>query len=317
MKTDYLRISLTDKCNLRCLYCHPLSGSELLSRDQILTLEEIHRIVELFSQLGIHKVRLTGGEPLLRRNITYLISRLAQIKAIEQLALTTNGLLLEQTAQQLKDAGLQRVNVSLDSAERKNYQQITGTDLLEKVIRGIHKTLHIGLTPVKINSVIIKNLNCSQILPLAKMCLNLPIAVRFIEYCPTSRYTKPQSDYVPTAAVQKIIEDKFGCLTPVVSADSNGPASYFQIKNAAGTIGFISGRSSLFCQSCNRIRLTSDGKIKPCLYSSKSYDIKNLIRTNAPDKQILTAIKKILNSKSNHTKLTSPEPEFSMQKIGG
>ena len=155
METDYLRVSVTDRCNLRCLYCHPMGGCELIARDEILKLEEIHRIVELLSHCGIRKVRLTGGEPLIRRNIVYLIEKLSAIKAIEELSLTTNGVLLGPLAQQLKDAGLQRVNISIDSTDRKSYKEITGFDLLPKVMDGIYKALEVGLKPVKINSVII------------------------------------------------------------------------------------------------------------------------------------------------------------------
>ncbi len=317
MSTDYLRISVIDRCNLQCVYCHPLCGCDFLKRQEILSLEEIERIARLLAKCGIRKIRLTGGEPLIRKNLTYLVEKLAGIKEIEELTLTTNGVLLESLAAELKDAGLQRVNISVDSAESQTYKEITGFDFLSRATKGIYKALEVGLTPVKINSVIIKGLNVSQILPLAQMSIRMPITVRFIEYCPTSKYTRPASDYVPTQEVYEMIQQKFGALAPVCSAGINGPASYFRIRNSAGTIGFISGRSSLFCQSCNRLRLTSDGMIKPCLYSPQSYDIKKIIRANVCDEDVLKLLKKILNEKNNHTKLTSPAKEFHMQKIGG
>lgn len=317
MKTDYLRVSVTDRCNLRCVYCHPLCGCDFIEHKEILKLEEIYRIVGLFTKCGIRKVRLTGGEPLIRRNIAYLVEKLSGIQGIEELSLTTNGVLLESLAQELKDAGLQRVNISMDSTESQSYKDITGFDLLPKVIEGIYKALEVGLKPVKINSVIIKGVNVSQILPLAEMSIHLPIAVRFIEYCPTSQYTKPASDYMPNHELRKVIEHKFGPISFVFTSAANGPASYFKIRNAAGTIGFINGRSSVFCHNCNRLRLTSDGKIKPCLYSTQDYDIKRLIRNDSDDENILKFLKNILQKKNDFTKLNSSDEEFHMQKIGG
>ena len=317
MRVDYLRISVIDRCNLQCVYCHPLCGCDFLKREEILRLEEIERIARLLAKCGIRKIRLTGGEPLIRKNLTYLVKKLAQIKEIEELTLTTNGVLLESLAAELKSAGLQRVNVSIDSAERQTYKEITGSDFLPKVTKGIYKALQVGLRPVKINSVIIKGLNVSQILPLAQMSIRMPVTVRFIEYCPTSKYTRPASDYVPTNKVYEIIEQEFGTLVAVCSADNNSPASYFRIQNSAGMIGFISGRSSVFCHECNRIRLTSNGKIKPCLYSTQDYDIKWLIRNGSDDEKILKLLKTILQEKNNFTKLNSSDEEFHMQKIGG
>lgn len=317
MSIDYLRVSVTDRCNLRCVYCHPPGGCDLIDRTEILKLEEIHRIVELFSYCGIKKIRLTGGEPLIRKNIVYLIKKLSAIEGIEELSLTTNGVLLASLAEELKDAGLQRINISIDSTDRESFKEITGFDLLPKVTRGIHKALEIGLKPVKINSVIIKGINVSQILPLAQMSVNLPVAVRFIEYCPTSQYTKSANDYMPNHELRKIIERKFGPISSVFAADTNGPASYFKIHNAAGTIGFINGRSSMFCHDCNRLRLTSDGNIKPCLYSSKHYDIKRLIRSGANDEDVTKLLKEILEEKKHYTKLSSSMNEFDMQKVGG
>ncbi|MHC4753447.1 MAG: GTP 3',8-cyclase MoaA, partial [Planctomycetota bacterium] len=236
---------------------------------------------------------------------------------IEEISLTTNGVLLEQKASELKAAGMHRVNVSIDSAERESYKQITGFDLLPQVTRSIYKAIAVGLTPVKINSVIIRDINDSQIPVLAEMSIHLPIAVRFIEYCPTNKNTKPGEDYVPTSKVREVIERRFGQLSPVLARNTDGPALYFKICNAAGTIGFISGRSSTFCHDCNRLRLTSDGKIKPCLYSAYSYDVRKLIRSRANDAVLRALLRKILYEKSSHTRLSSPFEQFSMKKIGG
>jgi len=317
MKTDYLRVSVTDRCNLRCIYCHPLDGCDFLEHKDILRFEEIFRIVRLFARCGIRKVRITGGEPLVRRNIVYLVEQLAGIDGIDELALTTNGVLLDSLAADLKNAGLQRVNISMDSAEKESYRKITGFDLLEKVTSGIHRAMEVGLTPVKINSVIIEGVNFPQILPLARMSIDMPIAVRFIEYCPTSRNTHPADDIVSTSRVRGIIENEFGPLSPVSGNSMAGPALNCKIHNAAGTIGFISGRSSVFCDDCNRLRLTSDGKIKPCLYSAHNYDPKKLIRDGGSDEEVLAMLKMAIAEKSKYTKLNSPAKEFTMRKIGG
>jgi len=294
-----------------------LRDCEFIPRKEILTFEEIHRIAGLFAQCGITKIRLTGGEPLVRTNIVRLVRQLAQLSGIDEITLTTNGVLLESMASQLKAAGLKRVNVSADSAQRKSYKQITGYDLLNEVTRGIYKALEVGLKPVKINSVIIKGVNVSQIPALAQLSVHLPVAVRFIEYCPTSRYTRPASDYVPNSEVRRIIEHKFGPLTSTLPGSGNGPALYFKIADSTGCIGFINGRSSHFCRSCNRLRLTSDGKVRPCLYSARSYDLKELIRSGASDRQVLTLLKKIITEKGAFTKSNSFTEEFCMRKVGG
>jgi cyclic pyranopterin phosphate synthase len=299
------------------VYCHPLGGCDFIERKEILSFEEISRLVRLFVKCGIRKVRLTGGEPLVRKNIAHLVRELADIAGIEELALTTNGVFLGLMAGELKDAGLHRVNVSVDSAERKSYGQITGYDLLPKVTRGIYKAIQVGLTPVKINSVIIRGVNVSQILAIAQMSVYLPVTVRFIEYCPTSRHTMPGGDYVPNSEVRAVIEREFGLLSPVLVADTNGPALYFRLRNSAGTIGFISGRSSIFCSSCNRLRLTSDGKLRPCLYSAHHYDLKELIRSGASDDRVSALLEKVIAEKHRYTKLDSFVEEFSMRKVGG
>jgi len=319
MSIDCLRVSVTDRCNLRCVYCHPLPDCGLIEREEILEFGEILRIVRLFAECGIKKLRLTGGEPLLRRDIVRLVRELAAIDGIEELSATTNGVFLESLAEELKAAGLQRVNISVDSIERETYERITGFDLLPGVIDGIYRAIDAGLTPVKINSVIIKGLNDSeeQITALAGMSVDLPISVRFIEYCPTNTVTRPATDYVPNAAVRAIIERKYGALSSIVMGRGNGPAVYFKAPGSAGTIGFISGRSSTFCSSCSRLRLTSGGKVMPCLYSAQAHDLKTLISSGRSDREIRDFLGRIIAEKVNYTKSNSLKDEFSMCKIGG
>jgi cyclic pyranopterin phosphate synthase len=286
---------------------------------EVLRFEEIERITGLFTECGVSKIRLTGGEPLVRKDIARLVGKLSAIPAIDSLSLTTNGVLLEGLAAELKTAGLQRINISVDSGERDSYKRITGFDLLAKVTNGIYKAVEVGLAPVKINSVIIKGLNDSeeQIAALAGMSIRLPLTVRFIEYCPTGKHTNPASDYVPNKDVRAIIERKYGSLCSIVDGHSNGPALNFKIQDSAGAIGFISGRTSTFCCSCNRLRLTSNGKLLPCLYSAHTYDLKKLIRSGASDKAMLDLLKKIISEKGNYTKLNSLKNGFSMCKVGG
>jgi cyclic pyranopterin phosphate synthase len=299
-----------------------LGDCDFIGHEEILTFEEIQRLVGLFVERGIRKVRLTGGEPLVRKGIAQLVRQLAAVSGIEEVSLTTNGVLLAQMAAELKVAGARRVNISVDSMDRASYERITGSDRLASVVEGIYRAIEVGLAPVRINSVVVKGFNDSpeQIATLAGMSISLPVAVRFIEYCPTSRQTKPASSYIPNSEVRSMVEREFGLLSPVLAGDMDGPAIYFKAPNSAGTIGFISGRSSLFCQTCNRLRLTSDGKIKPCLYSACSFDVKAMLRGGADDEQLRALLRTIMHQKSRYTRLNSPGEqfeEFSMQRIGG
>lgn len=317
MKVDYLRISVTDRCNLKCIYCEPLGANDLLTHDDVLRFEEIQKIVRLATQLGVTKFRITGGEPLIKRNIIELIHQIAQTKGVQDLSLTTNGLMLPKMAAELKQAGLKRVNISLDCVDKDVFHKITGNDALEETMAGIEKAIAVGLNPVKINSVILKNINESQILKLAQMCVDMPADVRFIEYCPTSKRMKSNLDCIPNSQIRKIIESNFGPLTPSICKNSNGPASNFTFNGAQGKIGFISGRTKFFCEQCSRLRLTSDGRIKSCLYSSNYFDIKKMLRNQSSDEQILNSLQNLITQKHKHNKRTITMEDFSMRCIGG
>jgi cyclic pyranopterin phosphate synthase len=299
------------------VYCRPTQDCNFIEHKEILNFGEIQRIVLLFADCGIDRVRLTGGEPLLRKNITLLVAKLAAIKGIRELTLTTNGVLLLQMAAELKGAGLNRINVSIDSLEADNYKQITGYDFMSRVVGGIEKAIEVGLQPVKINAVILRGINHSQIVALAGMSIDLPVTVRFIEYCPTNKYTHPAEDYMPYSEIRSIVEGAFGPLSSESIRLGNGPAVYFKIRNSAGAIGFITGRSTIFCETCNRIRLSCDGKIKPCLYSAQDYDIGRLVRGCESDEQIRTILAEIITHKHIFTRLNSPTKEFSMRNVGG
>jgi cyclic pyranopterin phosphate synthase len=317
MGVNCLRISVTDRCNLQCVYCRPQDDCDFAESREVLTSDEIHRIVRLFVDCGIDRVRLTGGEPLIRKDITSLVARLAAIRGIQELTLTTNGVLLHRMADELKAAGLDRINVSIDSLEAGCYEKIAGHDFSSTVVRGIRKAIEVGLEPVKINAVILRGINHSQVAALAAMSIDLPVTVRFIEYCPTSSNTHTAEDYMPYDEIRAIIEDAFGRLRNATIERGNGPALYFKIKNSAGAIGFIAGRSTVFCESCNRLRLTSDGRVRPCLYSPAEYDIRGLLRADTPDEQIRGVLRRIIAGKHTFTRLNSAAPEFSMRKVGG
>ena len=317
VNVNYLRVSVTNRCNLRCIYCNPRGNDGFASDREMLSFHEIYRVVRLCAKCGITRVRLTGGEPLVRENIVDLVRQLSGISEVEDLSLTTNGVQLEPMAAELKEAGLTRVNVSLDAAEEACYRRITGSDALAQVMRGIHKAIEVGLTPVRINCVVLRGMNLAQVPSLAEMSLQRPVSVRFIEYYPTGDQVEPAEWYVPSRDVRGLIESRLGPLFPVVAAKASGPAVYFRAEGAAGTIGFISGRSSMFCHRCSRLRLTSDGKFRPCLHSDRSYDVMKLLRNGAGDGVLLSLIAEVIQAKGRYTKSGPAARAFSMQQIGG
>lgn len=317
MNVDTLRVSVTDRCNLRCVYCNPFGLHGRMDPAEILSFDEICRVVRLGVECGIRRVRLTGGEPLMRGSIIDLVRRLAAIEGLSDLALTTNGVLLERMAGGLQEAGLRRVNISLDAAEAPCYREMTGSDLFPQVLAGMHKALEVGLTPVRINCVVMRDVNLSQVPALAEMTVRLPVSVRFIEYCPTTRSTGPASCSVPNREVRSLIEGQFGRMASVVQPEAGGPAVYFRIADAEGTIGFISGRTSVFCHRCNRLRLTSDGRIRPCLHAGRSYDLRTLMTEGAGDEALRSLIARAIREKGRHTRLNSSAGDFLMQSIGG
>lgn len=253
----------------------------------------------------------------MRKDIASLIAGIAAIREVKELTLTTNGVRLQKMADELKAAGLDRINVSIDALEASSYKQITGYNFSSQVLSGIKKAIDVGLQPVKINAVILRGINHSQITALVEMSLVLPVTVRFIEYCPTRNGTQPANKYMPYNEIKTIIENTFGPLSNATMECNNGPALYFKIKNSNGAIGFIAGRSTVFCGSCNRLRLTSDGRVKPCLYSPRQYNIRRLIRTGMSDEQLREALRRIISVKHIYTRLNYPLEKFSMRKVGG
>jgi cyclic pyranopterin phosphate synthase len=282
---DYMRVSVTDRCNLRCIYCMPPEGFSPMEHRDILRYEEIVRVLRVAAGIGVRKIRITGGEPLVRKNIPYLIQLIRDIDGIKDLSLTTNGTLLEKYAGELAAAGLNRVNVSLDSLKPDRYREITRGGDIDAVFKGIEAARKAGLVPVKINMVPIRGLNDDEITDFAGMTLDSPYQVRFIEFMPfgTRGLWKPER-FIPAGEIRSVVETA-GRLSPVKLRKS-GPARYFKFDSAAGVIGFISPLSNHFCGECNRLRLTADGKLRPCLFSETEIDLKPALRSDGPDKEI-------------------------------
>jgi len=300
---NYLRISITDRCNLRCFYCMPSKKIDLIPRSDTLRYEEILRITRLAVNYGMKKIRITGGEPLVRKGVIKFIKSLSEIDGIEDMSLTTNGILLKEHAQGLVEAGLKRVNVSMDSLNPRKYMQITGGDCLAQVWDGIRETERVGLTPVKINTVVIKGVNDDEIIDFAKITLDKPYKIRFIEFMPTAMIDSwSEERFLPSIKIREIIE-RFEKLYPVTEQRDSKPARGFRFKNGVGDIGFISPISHHFCSTCNRMRLTADGKLRPCLFSDTEIDIKRLLRNNATDKELIDVLKIGASKKSKGHKI--------------
>ena len=275
---NYLRISVTDRCNLRCVYCMPASGVALIPHGDILTYEEIYRVVQAAAQLGISKVRITGGEPLVRSRLPGLIRMLTQIEAIDDISLTTNGTLLAGYAAELKSAGLRRVNVSLDTLKPDKFECITRGRSLSDVLEGIEVARSVGLNPVKINVVVIAGVNDDEFLDFAAKTIENGWHVRFIEFMPVAGEGNINQQLVPVKEMKKRLE-LLGKLEPYQVSVGNGPAKYFRFPQATGTIGFITPISEHFCFQCNRLRLTADGKLRPCLLVEDEIDMRQPLRS--------------------------------------
>ncbi len=276
---SYLRISVTDRCNMRCMYCMPPEGVPSRSHEEILRYEEIELIVRAAASLGISKVRLTGGEPLVRLGFVELVRMLARIPGIDDLAMTTNGTLLARHAAELAEAGLKRVNVSLDTLKPERFRQITRQGDLVTVFEGIAAAREAGLVPLKVNTVVVRGLNDDEVVDFARLTLEDDWHVRFIELMPLGANTAWAGDgYVSIDEVRRRIEDAVGELMPAKVGIGNGPARYYRLPGALGTIGFISPISEHFCYQCNRLRLTADGRLRPCLLSDYEIDLRTPLR---------------------------------------
>jgi len=287
-RIDYLRISITDRCNLRCVYCMPDGAVTFIPHREILRYEEILRLVRVAVELGIRKVRITGGEPFVRKNFLYLCSRVAAMPGLEDVSVTTNGLLLEAYAQGLFDAGVRRINVSLDTLQRERYARITGVDAFDRVWAGILRADEVGHFPIKINVVAMKGVNDDEVEALAGLTRNYPFHVRFIEFMPF----RPDAFHERFLSSDAILDrlQAVGPLQPARPENGNGPARYYQYPGAPGKVGVISPVSHHFCPTCNRLRVTAEGRLRTCLFSSEETDLRALLRSGASDARLASAI---------------------------
>jgi GTP 3',8-cyclase len=315
-----LRLSVTDRCNVRCFYCMPETGATFVERSEILDFEEIERFARIASRLGVTKLRVTGGEPLMRRDLPVLIGRLAAIPGISDLALTTNGVLLPELAQPLYDAGLRRINVHLDTLDRGRFAQITRRDDLDRVLAGLALVKDLGYR-VKLNAVAVKNLVEPDIVPLARYARENGFEVRYIEFMPLDAQGLWDRGKVLLAEdIIQTLSREIAPLVPVADADSRAPATKYAFADGGGTVGVIASVSRPFCLDCNRLRLTADGKIRYCLFAIEEDDVKSLMRAGASDEEIAALIRcnvagKWIGHEINSAKFVAPPRP--MYSIGG
>ena len=316
-KINYLRLSITDRCNMRCVYCMPADGIEKIEHAGILSYEQFLLIAEAAVSLGIEKIRVTGGEPLVRTGIIPFLEQLANISGLKQLVLTTNGVLLAEMALALKDAGVQRLNISLDSLQSNMFTQLTRRDLLSQVLAGIDAAEKVGL-PYKINMVVMRGLNDNEILDFARLTQGRNCTVRFIEYMPTLKDKNWRSLLVSSKEVLQRLDDHYS-LHPVDRGALSGPAEEFLIEGARGRIGVIAPLSGHFCQGCNRIRITASGMVRTCLFSDDGFDLKPLL-TSKNTEYIASELQRLVDDKPACHTLNSSGANyspFSMAQIGG
>jgi cyclic pyranopterin phosphate synthase len=318
---DNLRISVTDRCNIRCFYCMPEDDVKYMPRQEILSFEEIEHFARVAVSLGITKLRITGGEPLVRKDLPVLIRKLVDIPGIRDIALTTNGVLLAKHAKALYDAGLRRLNIHLDTLDRERFLRITRRDDLDKVLEGIGEAQRLGFGPLKINAVAVKNLLEPDLVPLARFGRENGIEIRYIEFMPLDAQGIWDRRSVLTASEMiEILSREISPLVEIPDADQRAPATEYRFADGVGRVGFIASVSRPFCLNCNRIRLTSDGKLRYCLFAIEETDMKSLLRNGATDHEIADTIRAAVREKWIGHEINSSQfvaPPRPMYSIGG
>jgi len=320
-RLTYLRVSVTDRCNLRCTYCLPADASFPFGDRDFLSVTEIEAIVGALARLGIRRVRLTGGEPLVRKDILDIARRVKALPGVEDLALSTNGTELERLAPALKEAGVDRVNVSLDSLDPETFREITRTGDVEQVWRGVEAALAAGLHPVKLNAVLLAQSNLQDVDRLVALTLDRPLSIRFIEMMPTAsnRHLQP-AEYISCDAIRVRIEERFGTLEPAGTlAARTGPAKAFRLRGAQGEVGFITPLSHTFCAECNRLRLTARGELRLCLFADRVFPLRHLLAAPDPESALEAEILRVLEEKPAEHMLTQGNYGnlVSFMQIGG
>ena len=325
-----LRISVTDRCNIRCFYCMPADTVEFMPKEHLLRFEEIERIVRVATRLGIDRIRLTGGEPLVRRDLHILVRQLAAVPGIRDIGLTTNGILLEEQAQLLRDAGLKRLNISLDALDAEIFRAVTRREGYERVLVGIEAARKAGFSPIKLNAVSIRGLTENQIVPFGRLARETETVVRFIEFMPLDSDGQWQREKVLFAhEIIAILESEFGPLRPIVpqqllpvigTVTTQAPAQDYEFADGRGRIGLIASVSQPFCASCNRFRLTADGKFRNCLFSLEETDVKTTMRSGGTDEEIARLMLECIAAKNEGHEINSAnfvQPDRPMHSIGG
>jgi cyclic pyranopterin phosphate synthase len=326
-RISYLRVSITDRCNERCNYCMPQELQEWLPRHEILTYEETLRLIRIAGELGVSKVRITGGEPLTRRGILDLVRQIPEIPRITSIGLSTNGTLLAREitpartmAEALRDAGVQSVNISLDTLDAAVYSQITGRNFHAQVLGGINAAIAAGFDQIKLNAVLMRGRNEDQLLPLIEFAAAQNLLLRFIELMPVSTTeVLNESNFMSVMEAKRLVESAYGSLIPETEFRTNGPATYYQIPGRAQRIGLIGAMTNMhFCENCNKLRLTCDGKLRPCLGSYLEFDIMEPLRAGASDEQLKQFFLNVVDRKpQEHDFRNNYQPNRKMIAIGG
>lgn len=317
-RINYLRLSVTDRCNLRCCYCMPAEGVSKLEHRDLLSYEELLRVSEACVREGVEKIRVTGGEPLVRKGLVPFLKELSGLAGLKELVLTTNGMLLQELALPLRKAGVARLNISLDSLKPETFARVTRGGDLARVMSGIVTAEKAGFPPVKINMVVMRGINDQEILDFAALTLKKAYTVRFIEYMPTLRDHEWGAQCMSGSEILQRISERYPLL-PLVSAEMAGPARNFRIEGAAGAIGIITPISGHFCESCNRIRVTAAGRVRSCLFSEQGVDLKPLLAMSDDD-TLRQTVRRIVNEKPGRHHLAEEQEEkqrVNMSRIGG
>ncbi|WP_197910430.1 GTP 3',8-cyclase MoaA [Desulfosarcina ovata] len=317
---SYLRMSITDRCNFNCFYCRPDNNFNRLLHDDILTYDELFRLATIAVSLGVKKVRLTGGEPLVRKGIFDFIPRITSIAGLEDVSLTTNGAFLKDNLEKLYAGGIRRLNISLDTLRRDRFAKITGRDYFDRVWKTIERAAEMNFNPIKINMVVIKGVNDDEVLDMAALSLSHAYHIRFIEYMPLGAKTgQARSRTISNSEIRSRL-NMIGELMPVLRNPLDGPAKRYKFAGAPGEIGFISSISNHFCKTCNRIRLTANGELRPCLLYNMQEDIKTPLRSGATDEELRSIFRRAVNNKpAEHLLVSSKKMSLSgqMHMIGG
>jgi len=296
-RIDYLRISITDRCNLRCIYCMPEDGVAKVSHTHILSYEELLRLARIAIDMGISNVRITGGEPLVRQDALYLCENIARLPGLKSLTLTTNALLLSRYADDLFRAGIKRINISLDTLKPEKYAKITRKDGFHEVWRGIERALEVGFHPIKLNAVVMRSVNDDELEDLARLTYRYPFHVRFIEFMPFGSEPAGADQHFLSADEILARLQQLGPLNPVSSENSNGPARHYKLPGSMGKIGIISPITHHFCSSCNRLRLTADGKLRTCLFAAQEIDLRTPLRQGCSDGELACILRTAIANK--------------------